>query len=78
MENIKCFNEISKKLLEIDNNDKNLGFWKILEKYNLDKIGILSNINNPFIFDTITAVYKFFNTSNDFCIFYTLKRECTK
>ena len=75
-DNIICFNNISKKLLEISENEKDLGFWEILEKYNLDNIGLLNDINNPKFFDSINSVYSFLNNNDDFCLKYNLKRTC--
>jgi len=75
-DNIICFNNISKKLLEISENEKDLGFWEILEKYNLDNIGLLIYINNQIIFDSINSVYSFLINIDDFCLKYKLKRIC--
>ena len=61
-------NNIAKKLLDL--NEKNLGFWDILAKYDLDIIGILNEINNPKKFDTINSVYSFLNYIEDFCLFH--------
>lgn len=54
-----------------------MGFWKIIEKYNIDNIGILDSINKPFDFDNIGSVYKFFNNNSIFCLKYKLKRYCS-
>ena len=54
-----------------------MGFWKIIEKYNIDNIGILDSINKPFDFDNIGSVYKFFNNNSIFCLKYKLKRFCS-
>lgn len=60
---IKCFNDISNKILNSNEFDKKLGFWAIIEKYKLDKVAILSKKFNHTIFDSITSFYKFLDNS---------------
>ena len=42
----------------------------------MDNIGLLNDINNPKIFDSINSVYSFLNNNDDFCLKYKLKRMC--
>ena len=75
--NLINFNKIAEILLKANFKEKNLGFWKIIEKYKLDNIGILEPKNNPFNFDNIGSVYKFFNNNSIFCLKDRLKRFCS-
>ena len=72
-----CLNKIAAKLLELNDFDRQKGFWNIIKIYNLDTIGILDKINKPFEFDSINSCYKFLVDNDIFCISYTLKRNCT-
>ena len=54
--------------------EKLLGFWEIIKKYNLDNIGIFNDDNKPYQFDNINSVFKYFNNNDIFCIKYHLKR----
>ena len=75
-ENIKCFDNISEYLIKSNLLEKKEGFWSLIEKNNLDTIGILNTINNPKNFDSIGSVYKFLKNCDIFCIKYKLKRIC--
>ena len=63
--------------MNLNENEKNLGFCDILAKFNLDSIGILNEINNPLKFDTINSVYSFLNNTDVFSLKYRLKRMCS-
>lgn len=44
---ILCFNKIGEILLDINETYKKLGFWNIIQKFNLDSIEIVNDNNNP-------------------------------
>ena len=75
--NLINFNKIAEILIKSNFKEKNLGFWKIIEKYKIDNIGILDSKNKSFNFDNIRSVYKFFNNNSIFCLKYKLKRYCS-
>ena len=73
---ILCFNKIGEMSLNINNLEKNLGFWNLIDKFHLDSIGILNEKNNPKVFDSINSVFKFFNKTDEFRIKYIFDRNC--
>ena len=74
--NILNLNNIAIQILNLKEYDKQLGFWEIINKNNLDSIEIFKPNYNPRLFDFITSVYKFFDKSEYFCIKYILNRKC--
>ena len=62
------------QILSLEEEEKLLGFWEIIKKYNLDNIGIFNDDNKPYQFDNINSVFKYFNNNDIFCIKYHLKR----
>ena len=58
-------NNIANQILNLKEYEKQLGFWEIINKYNLDNIGIFKPNNNPKLFDWITSVFKYLDKSEN-------------
>ena len=65
---ISKINIIANKTLNLKEYEKELGFWEIINKYNLDIIGIFKPNNNPRLLDSIASLYKFLDKMEDFFI----------
>ena len=70
--------KIALQILSLEEEEKLLGFWEIIKKYNLDNIGIFNDDNKPYQFDNINSVFKYFNNNDIFCRKCHLKRLYSK
>ena len=53
---IISLDKIALQLLASKNEDKHLGFWDLIKKYNLDELGIFKKVNKPISKDYVVDV----------------------
>ena len=76
--NLLLLTNISNKLLSINEEEINKGFWYIIEHYNLDDniLGICDNNNGYKVSYPINHIFNFLNNNEHFCIYYSIKKKC--